>query len=397
MPNALEVLVREHGAPNCLFSDNAKVQIRKRVRDVLCLCCIKDFQCESEHQHQNVSERKIGDVKRSSSGIMDRTGTPAIFWLTCLFCVIFLLNHMSSDALGGMTPVEEATGIKADISPLLKFHWWEPILHQAKGAFPSNSCKKGGSWCSVAKTQGDILTHLVLTDDTEEVNARSNIRSTEDPAKPNIRALLGFGGMEADDSPVPTLHSVFDLTGLDSPDELLGLTLSFATCLMVMSSALLLPARLKMTTPPITNMLNHWSKGLMGSLMKSSPSINSATSSRISTTRNSMSPTLQHGLSKPSTITKGLLILPAAIAKVTTSLSTGRMVLKHASLSLSWQRPPPLTCALHAKTHDLLDTPGWKVLKHLATQEVKFTQMVKQAKHCRKHNMVPLTNCVPSN
>jgi hypothetical protein len=41
----------------------------------------------------------------------------------------------------------------------------------------------------------------------------------------------------------------------------------------------------------------------------------------------------------------------------------------------------PLTCALYAKAHDLLDTPGWKSLKCIATaREVKFTRMVKQAK-----------------
>jgi hypothetical protein len=39
----------------------------------------------------------------------------------------------------------------------------------------------------------------------------------------------------------------------------------------------------------------------------------------------------------------------------------------------------PLTCALHAKTHALLDTPGWKSLKRIAMREVKFTRMVNQA------------------
>jgi hypothetical protein len=41
----------------------------------------------------------------------------------------------------------------------------------------------------------------------------------------------------------------------------------------------------------------------------------------------------------------------------------------------------PITCALYAKAHaDFLDNPGWKSLKRLATREVKFTRMVKQAK-----------------
>jgi hypothetical protein len=77
MPNTLEDLIRKHGAPNCLFSDNAKVQIGKRVRDILCLYSIKDFQCKPEYQHHNFAERKIGDVKHTCSGIMDRMGTPA--------------------------------------------------------------------------------------------------------------------------------------------------------------------------------------------------------------------------------------------------------------------------------------------------------------------------------
>ena len=109
------------------------------------------------------AEQKIGDVKRLYSGIMDRTGTPLAFWLLCLFYVIFLLSHMSSDALNSGTPIQEATGVKAeDISPLLKFHRWEPILYQAKGSFPSDSREKRGTWCGIAGDQGDILTYLVL-------------------------------------------------------------------------------------------------------------------------------------------------------------------------------------------------------------------------------------------
>jgi hypothetical protein len=95
---------------------------------------------------------------------MDRTGTPAAFWLLCLFYVIFLLNHMSSDALDGITPIEEATGVKSGISPLLKFHWWELVLYQAEGAFPSGSREKSGTWVGIAENQGDLLTYLVLTD-----------------------------------------------------------------------------------------------------------------------------------------------------------------------------------------------------------------------------------------
>jgi hypothetical protein len=115
---------------------------------------------------------------------MDCTGTPATYWLLCLFYVIFLLNHMSSDALGGITPIEEATGTKGNISPLLTFHWWEPVLYQAKescSSFPSESREKADTWVGIAETKGDIFTYLVLTSDTKEVITRSNVRSGKDP------------------------------------------------------------------------------------------------------------------------------------------------------------------------------------------------------------------------
>jgi hypothetical protein len=46
----------------------------------------------------------------------------------------------------------------------------------------------------------------------------------------------------------------------------------------------------------------------------------------------------------------------------------------------------PLTCALYVKDRNLLDTPGWKSFKRIATREVKYTRMVKQAKlHQERH------------
>ena len=76
---------------------------------------------------------------------------------------------MSSDALCGLTPIEKAMAFKGDISPLLKFHWWETVLYQAKGGIPSDSHEMGGTWCGIVESQGNILAYLVLTDNTQEV------------------------------------------------------------------------------------------------------------------------------------------------------------------------------------------------------------------------------------
>jgi hypothetical protein len=110
MSKTLEDLIRNHGAPSSLLTDNAKAQCGKRVPDILRLYGIKDFQSEPHHQDQNFAERKIGDTKRLTDTIMDCTGTQVSFWLLCLLYVVFLLNHLASDALDGLTPIEAATG-----------------------------------------------------------------------------------------------------------------------------------------------------------------------------------------------------------------------------------------------------------------------------------------------
>jgi hypothetical protein len=49
MSKTLEDLIRNHGAPNSLFSDNTKAQCGKLVLDILRLYGIKDFQSEPHH------------------------------------------------------------------------------------------------------------------------------------------------------------------------------------------------------------------------------------------------------------------------------------------------------------------------------------------------------------
>ena len=66
--------------PNALFSDNAKAQIGKTVKEILRMYAIKDFQCEPHHQHQNFAERQIQEVKKRCNVLMDCTDTPAPCW-----------------------------------------------------------------------------------------------------------------------------------------------------------------------------------------------------------------------------------------------------------------------------------------------------------------------------
>jgi hypothetical protein len=91
---------------------------------------------------------------------MDRTGTQARFWLLCLLYVVFILNHLSSDALGGLTPIEIATGQRPDISALLQVRWFEPVLYSIDHSFASNSLENSGCWVGVAETKAMLLPTL---------------------------------------------------------------------------------------------------------------------------------------------------------------------------------------------------------------------------------------------
>ena len=46
MPSTLEDFIRQHAAPNALFSENAKSQVEHAVHDILPMYAIEDFQCE---------------------------------------------------------------------------------------------------------------------------------------------------------------------------------------------------------------------------------------------------------------------------------------------------------------------------------------------------------------
>ena len=111
--------IRTHGAPKMLFSDNAKEQIGHKILDILRHYNIKRHTSEPHYQNQNPAERRIQDVKHMTMGIMDRTRTPAPFWLLCILYVCYLLNHVASDQLDGVTPLEKAHRQKSDISVYL--------------------------------------------------------------------------------------------------------------------------------------------------------------------------------------------------------------------------------------------------------------------------------------
>ena len=142
--DALEDNIRQRGAMDKLISDRAQSEVSNRVKDILRNYLVADYQSEPKHQHQNFAERRYQTVKRCTNKVLDRSGAPANCWLLVVLYVVFILNRLATESLGWRTPLEKLTGETPDISPILKYKFYEPVyyatdanlLSQNKHPFP---------------------------------------------------------------------------------------------------------------------------------------------------------------------------------------------------------------------------------------------------------------------
>ncbi len=73
-----------------------------------------------------------------------------------------------------------------DISPLLRFHFWELIYYKEDDSnFPSDSQEALGHMVGIAEHVGHTMTYKVLTIDTQKVIYHSNLCSTSS-SDPNL-------------------------------------------------------------------------------------------------------------------------------------------------------------------------------------------------------------------
>jgi hypothetical protein len=255
IPNTLQDLLRDRGAPHTIRSDCAKAMQSHTVQDILRHYNVRQEFSEPNQQNQNPAERRIQDVKHSVEATMDRTNTPAEYWLLCTLFIVYLFNLLALDSLGGLTPTQVACGYVPDISALLHFRWWEPVYYlDDDGSFPSDSKEKLGRWVGVAENVGDALTWWILTEDTKKVIPRSVVRSALHTNNPNLRAMNilddplnlvanpnPMDGEESGNSAVPKfIHSTADISYPErnpselklprfSIEELMGRTFLFDT------------------------------------------------------------------------------------------------------------------------------------------------------------------------
>ena len=107
--NTLEDNIRKRGAMDKLISDSATVEISARVKDILRMLIIDDWQSEANFQHQNHAEHRWQHLKRHINWFMNWRNMPDYAWLLCLQWVADVMNHTSEKSLNWKPPLQVLT------------------------------------------------------------------------------------------------------------------------------------------------------------------------------------------------------------------------------------------------------------------------------------------------
>jgi Reverse transcriptase (RNA-dependent DNA polymerase) len=402
----LEDNIRQRGAPNKLLSDRGSVEISNKVHDVLRTLCIGDWQSEPHQQQQNPAERRFQTLKTATNRVMDRSGAPACTWLLALTYVCYLLNHTYNSTISSV-PLQQLTGSTIDISPLLRFHFWQKVYYKhGDSSFPSESTEGLGHIVGISEHCGHAMTWKILTADTKKIIFRSLVRPFSD-SDPNIRADLSGGEEESSlDPSLPIIKSKRDLaigtkqniTDVDGeakpesppifhPEDLVGRTF----LLDEQKDGQKHRAKIvKMSEDHETSVEENPTR------LKFVLSVNNDKAEEI-ITYNKLLEYLAHQeeddvLWKFRRITSHQGPLKpnhpdykGSTYNVMIEWETGEITSEPLQLIAA---DDPVTCAIYARDNDLLNLPGWKRFKSLAKRQKKFTRAVNQAK-LRSYNTSP--------
>ena len=410
--NTLSDNLRKQGAMDTLISDGGKYEISKRVTDLLCSQFIQDYQSEPYHQHQNKAENCFGLAKCYTNTVMNTSGCPACCWLLCLQYICVVLNHLASPTLQGICPVQALEGTTPDISFMLHFSFYEPVYYRIDSSepdlnFPSSSNEKKGYWVGFADNQGDRLTWMILTEDTQKIIIRSGVQSALRTTT-NQRLASPSGEGTTPPFPIPYPQQSTNSLPLDPLDES---TPNFEHFVNSQSGAdednpthmanIDIPNLLgrSFLLPPEDNGERHMAKiididdhGQPVQDIKFKLKINKDQAEEIMS-YNQLMDYIQKGTDAeedPDSLFKFRDIVahqgPLESTDPDHKGSKYNVMVEWESGEVTYEpltlisKDDPITCAVYAKKHDLLDTTGWKHLKRYAKTSKRLIRAVKQSR-----------------
>ena len=192
--NTLEDNIRQRGAPSKLVSDSANAELSRRVLEILRYLHIDNWQSEPHMQHQNPAETRYRTVKRLTNVVLDVTGAPANLWLLAMQYICYVLNHTACKSILWQVPMALWDGATPDISPLLRFEFYESVFYLLEEySFPKETREGVGRFVGIAENVGHKMTYKILNEDSGRIINRSIVRTAQFSSLPNRRALARDG------------------------------------------------------------------------------------------------------------------------------------------------------------------------------------------------------------
>ena len=375
-PDALLDFIRDNGAPHALRSDNSKMQTGNAFRNILRRYNIRSENTEAHNQQQNPAERRIQDVKRNSSRIMDRSGAPAYLWFFCLLYTVMVMNFTALESLGWLTPYQACFGNTPDISALLQYTFYQPVYFSDKDTYP-HANERLGHWLGVAENKGDVLTYWILTEN-QTVLARSLVRPVQDfevnkrcpePSESLDPVVRDFEGSEKADVKIDLLSDIVKST---SPEVNITTINDFNTSEhigfeFIRKDQQDVPAKTK-----IIEVDEDTGRALLeyihGGLEWVEPNV------------------IQEALLSREQNDGDLYTFSKILNHRTTTNGKIEIEILWDNGEVSWeplaviQKDDPVTTAAYARDRKLLEQRGWKWAKKIAKREKKLMRMLKSMK-----------------
>ena len=187
-PEAYQDFLRTHGIPSILKRDNANAETSAKVKDINRRYCVADAFTEAYNPQQNAAELNgVRFLKSHSRVLMDRSGAPDNLWFACHAYISEVYNCCANEKIQWQTPYQRSRGDTPDISHLLQFKWFEPLLYLDPGARFPESQEQPGFFIGFGENVGDALTFKVLKTDLKTVIYRSVVRPAAEIKKRNRR------------------------------------------------------------------------------------------------------------------------------------------------------------------------------------------------------------------
>ena len=388
--NSLEDNIRYRGAMDRLLSDHASIEISRKVQDLLRVYRIPQWTSEPHHQHQNPAERRIGTIIEATNNVMNHSGAPACLWLLAITYVVFLYNHLAHASLNWATPMQAYSGSTPDITSLLQFHFYQSVYyHLDDSAFPSDSTEAEAFFVGISENVGDALTYTLLTKDTKKIIHRSSVRAADDPKHVN-RRLSQHGGeghrspgnqtfvksrFADDDNPYTrSLAPTFDTEDLIGRTFLLPEREDGQRFRSKVTKKLLDPSQ-----PDSVKFLIESDDPDYEEIVSYNELLNMIDNDLLRESKDEIdgeywkyTEILAHDgpLTPDDTNYKG------STYNVLIHWSTGEKSYEPLDVIAA---DDPMTCAIYAQKHNLLNIPGWKRFKRLTKRKQKFNRMLKQS------------------